>query len=124
MPVRPFAYSRDEASEEGASSRPSADESLVELRCSVLVTRGRDVLLIKRITGSGRDRRKHWVLSGGPPRGLVGGTGDEPAWMGVSALRDVALRPPIAGFLLSGVNGQAPTIPYLRNLWRDHGASG
>jgi ADP-ribose pyrophosphatase YjhB (NUDIX family) len=46
----------------------AADESLVELRCSVLVTRGRDVLLVKRVTGAGRDRDEHWVLPGGRPR--------------------------------------------------------
>jgi ADP-ribose pyrophosphatase YjhB (NUDIX family) len=45
--------------------RPLAtDESLVELRCSVIVSRGQDVLLLRRQ----RDGVEEWVLPGGRPR--------------------------------------------------------
>jgi 8-oxo-dGTP diphosphatase len=54
---------------------------------------------------------------------LVGEADAEPAWIGVDMLRQVALRPPIAGFLPAVINGQVPTIPYLGNLWRDHRAT-
>ena len=40
------------------------DESLVELRCSVVVTRGHDVLLLRRMRGDVEE----WVLPGGRPR--------------------------------------------------------
>lgn len=179
MPTSPFGSRPHQASDEDAPSPLAADESLVELRCSVLVTRGRDVLLIKRRTGTGRNHEEHWVLPGGRPRpgegmlacarrevaeetgivvqpercafigdvvdperarrqvelvfsarvpanhdgDLVGEADAEPAWVGVDTLRQVSLRPPIAGFLPAVINGQAPTIPYLGNLWRDHRAT-
>jgi ADP-ribose pyrophosphatase YjhB (NUDIX family) len=173
----PFAFGPQPTSDEDAGPT-LADESLVELRCSVLVIRGRDILLIKRSSGSGRDREEHWVLPGGRPRPgegmlacarrevseetgvvvqpercaflgdvvepdqrrrqvelvfaarlpanhggeLVGEPDAEPAWVGADALRRIDLRPPIAGFLPAVITGQAPTIPYLGNLWRDQQA--
>ncbi len=41
-----------------------SDRSLVELRCSAIVFRGEDVLLLRRW----RDGREEWVLPGGHPR--------------------------------------------------------
>lgn len=179
MPTSPFASRPDGVSDEDTPTLLAPDESLVELRCSVLVTRGRDILLIRRDPGARRERQEYWVLPGGRPRpgegvlacarrevaeetglvvqpercafigdvvdpdrnrrqvevvfsarvptnhdaALVGEADAEPAWVGLESLRRLRLRPPIAGFLPAVINGQAPTIPYLGNLWRDHWAT-
>lgn len=179
MSSYPFASGRHDASDEDAQHLLADDESLVELRCSVLATRDRDVLLIKRLTGIGRERREHWVLPGGRPKpgegmlacarrevaeetglvlqpercafigdvvdpdrqrrqvelifvarvpanhdaALVGEADAEPAWVNVDDVRRLPLRPPIGGFLPAVISGQAPTVPYLGNLWRSHRAS-
>lgn len=50
----------------GADSPPLAgDESLVELRCSTVVVRSSDLLLLRRVSPDGGDE---WVLPGGRPR--------------------------------------------------------
>lgn len=51
-----------------AATGLAADESLVELRCSVVVARGGDVLLLHR----SRDSVDEWVLPGGRPRPFEG----------------------------------------------------
>jgi 8-oxo-dGTP pyrophosphatase MutT (NUDIX family) len=51
---------------------------------------------------------------------LVGEADAEPAWVGIHELRRVSLRPPIGGFLRAVISGQAPTIPSLGTMWRDH----
>jgi ADP-ribose pyrophosphatase YjhB (NUDIX family) len=160
-----------------AADRPLAtDETLVELRCSVIVSRGQDVLLLRRR----REGDEEWVLPGGRPRTgegmlacarrevaeetglavipercafvadvvapeggrrraelvfvakvaanhdeeLAGEDGVEPAWVPVADIRHLNLRPPIAGFLPAVVLGQAPTAPYLGNLWRPDDTDG
>lgn len=52
--------------EGGVSS--SADESLVDLRCSVVVVRRNEVLLVHRLDGKGGPGGEDWVLPGGRPR--------------------------------------------------------
>lgn len=148
----------------------AADESLVDLRCAVVVVRRSSVLLICR-TQHGRGAVDDWVLPGGRPRphegmlscarrevleetglrvaptrcafvgevigpelgprtvelvfvasvapdldaSLVGEPGIEPHWVSLEGLRDLTLRPPIAGFLMQGT---ASTVACLGNLWR------
>ncbi len=148
------------------------DESLVDLRCSlVVVDRGR-VLVIHRTRG-GRD---DWVLPGGRPRpgeslaacatrealeetGLAvnptriafvgevidpdqrsrtvevvftgallgavtatdlgaGEPGTAPEWVDRTRLSQIALKPPIAGYLPAMMHPQRSTAGYLGNLWR------
>lgn len=152
----------------------SGDESLVELRCSVIVARRGEVLLLHRERGGAQE----WVLPGGRPRpgegmlacarrevaeetglvvspdrcafiadviapdggrrraelvfvarptsrheeALVGEEGAEPVWVPVERVRQLDMRPPIAGFLPAVALGRAPTAPYLGNLWRSEGA--
>lgn len=155
------------------------DESLVNLRCSVIVIRGESVLLVRRL-GPDAGRGEDWVLPGGRPRPhegmlacarrevleetgvsvtpkrcafigevigpergprtvelifsalipphaadptLVGEPGTEPAWVGLPQLRELPLRPPIAGYLPGLVQGGSQTAPYLGNLWRGGGAT-
>lgn len=59
-PVEPMSPGE----ETSTSSTLAADESLVELRCSVVVSRGDQVLLLHRR----RNRVEEWVLPGGRPR--------------------------------------------------------
>lgn len=143
----------------------------VDLRCSAIVLRGREVLLIHRSHGGLDD----WVLPGGSPQpgestaacarrevreetGLhvhpariafvvevtgphpgprtvdivfaasespprrqpeIREEGMEPRFVPVSQVRDLDLRPPVAGYLrgLARSGGQR-YAPYLANLWR------
>lgn len=63
MPSYPFRAHQHSSADQ--ADRPLADdESLVELRCSVIVSRGQDVLLLRRR----RDGEEEWVLPGGRPR--------------------------------------------------------
>lgn len=75
MPSHPFHTHGASGSDEGAdaswSEEPgavdyllAADESLVELRCSVVVSRRNEVLLLRRRRGDAEE----WVLPGGRPR--------------------------------------------------------
>lgn len=67
MPPYPFASHPSDASDgSGAeSSGLTEDESLVELRCSAVVIRRAEVLLIRR---PGRSGSEEWILPGGRPR--------------------------------------------------------
>lgn len=154
-------------------SRPAPDETLVELRCSVIVARGREVLLLHRRRG----HEDEWVLPGGRPgpgegmlacarrevaeetgvrvvpercafvadvvepgaarrqveliftarfaddasAELIGEGDSEPAWVPVGEIRNLNLKPAVAGFLPDVVTGRARTAPYLGNLWRPPG---
>ncbi len=146
------------------------DESLVDLRCSVVVINNDEFLLVKR-GDSGGD----WVLPGGRPRhgesmqscarreafeetgvrvnptrcafvGEVidpadgrrvvelvfladisgpeseslgpGEPGTTPTWVPADELRELHLRPPIAGYLPALLRGRRGTAAYLGNLWR------
>lgn len=155
----------------------SDDESLVDLRCSVIVRHNDDILVIQR--GSADD--SDWVLPGGRPRDgesmhscarreaveetgirvtpgrcvfvgevidphnhtrvveliflaqpdassrhvpLVGEPGTSPQWIPVNDLRNLNLRPPIAGFIANIAPTSRAGASYLGNLWRpDRGAS-
>lgn len=153
-----------------------ADESLVDLRCAVVVIDRDEVLLVERHpqrTGSAPD----WVLPGGRPRpgesmqscarretreetgvrvdpqrvafvaevtdpdsgsrivelvfwaqlepeqqrpsSLTGEAGTTPAWVTITALPKLNLRPPIAGYLPGLASSRThATAAYLGNLWR------
>ncbi|MFT4083304.1 MAG: NUDIX hydrolase [Nocardioides sp.] len=183
MPSYPFrSHSQDSPGADPVEAALAGDESLVELRCAVIVARGEDVLLLRRPgegpAKPGRPDGEVWVLPGGRPRPgegmlacarrevaeetgvvvmpdrcafvadviapdrgrrcvelvfvarvgareevtLAGEHGVEPAWMSLERVRQVNLRPPIAGFLPDVVRGRAQTAPYLGNLWRPEGA--
>jgi 8-oxo-dGTP diphosphatase len=65
---RPEAPGQRDAGESRPAPDESAlasDESLVELRCSVIVARRSEVLLVRRLASSGGTE---WVLPGGRPR--------------------------------------------------------
>jgi ADP-ribose pyrophosphatase YjhB (NUDIX family) len=63
--VPSYPFHAHQSSDAGDEMRPLAfDETLVELRCSVIVSRGDEVLLLRRE----RDGSDEWVLPGGRPR--------------------------------------------------------
>lgn len=156
--------------------RLDPDESLVDLRCSLVLVEDDRVLAIHR-TASGRD---DWVLPGGRPRtgeslsacvaretreetglevnptriGFVGEVidphrhertvevvflgslfgraanrelrgepGTTPEWLGRDRLRQIDLRPPIAGYLPAVMHSHRSDAPYLGNLWRPRAAT-
>lgn len=53
-----------------------------------------------------------------PDGELVGEPGTTPQWLPAARLRDIRLRPPIAGYLPVLIRGTRATAPYLGNLWR------
>jgi 8-oxo-dGTP diphosphatase len=154
----------------------ATDESLVDLRCSVVVISDERFLLVQRGGSTG-----DWVLPGGRPRpgesmqscarreafeetgvqvnptriafvGEVidpddgrrvvelvflasisghsapplsrGEPGTRPAWVAATELRELDLRPPIAGYLPALLRGHRGTAAYLGNLWRPVRAAG
>ena len=62
MPSYPFHAHQSSQSDEAEAL--ALDESLVELRCSVIVARGDEVLLLRRERAGAQE----WVLPGGRPR--------------------------------------------------------
>lgn len=79
-----------------AAARLADDESLVDLRCSVAVIHGEEILLVD------------------PARCAFVGEVIGP----VDALRSLHLRPPIAGYLPALISGNRGIAAYLGNLWR------
>lgn len=151
--------------------RLDLDESMVDLRCSLVLVDDDNVLAIHR-TGDGRD---DWVLPGGRPRAgeslsaciaretreetgleinptrigfvgevidphsrertvevvflgslfgpaaghpLRGEVGTTPEWLSRDRLRQIDLRPPIAGYLPGVMHRNRSDAAYLGNMWR------
>jgi 8-oxo-dGTP diphosphatase len=110
-----------------------------DVRCSAVVFRGPEVLLVRRV----RDRHDDWVLPGGTPRpgeGMAACAGRETleeTGLAVqpnriafvletrgrrAGVHRLDLRPPIAGHLRGlHARGTARTAAYLGNLWRPRG---
>ncbi len=158
-----------------STRRLDIDESMVDLRCSLVLVDDDHVLVIHR---TGRDR-DDWVLPGGRPRtgeslaacisretreetglevtptriafvgevidphshertvevvflgSLLGRAGDRlprgergatPQWMGRERLRQIDLRPPIAGYLPAVMHRSRSDAAYLGNMWRPRAA--
>ena len=151
--------------------RLDPDESMVDLRCSLVLVDDDQVLTIHR-SAHGRD---DWVLPGGRPRpgeslsaciaretreetgleinptrigfvgevidphnrertveiiflgslfgraadfALRGEPGTRPEWVGRDRLRQIDLRPPIAGYLPAVMHPHRSDAAYLGNMWR------
>ena len=103
----------------------------IELRCSAVVIRQQNVLLVHRTRGADDD----WVLPGGTPRAVFAATdaapgtrpaqqepGLTPAFVPMEEIGGLDLRPPLAGHL-RGMLGHRGRLyaPYLANLWRPAG---
>ena len=59
-----------------------------------------------------------------PRAELTGEPGGEPQWLAAGGLAQVAMRPPIAGYLPSLVGRGNEAARYLGNLWRPTDADG